>query len=361
MHTPPRPLFAPLDERQREGYALLTAIAAQMVHEPRPAPASHWLSRLTRRLRTRRPPVRGAYLWGGVGRGKTFLMDTFFDEVKLVAKQRMHFHHFMQEMHDRLAGLPPQPDPLEVLADGLADRVRLLCLDEFTVTDITDAMILHGLLRACFARGITLVTTSNTPPDELYANGLQRERFLPAIELLRQNTSVFNLDGGIDYRLRTLKQADVYFSPLNAAADAGMTRLFEDLAAGHEEAVSGLLINHRNIPVRRLGRGVAWFDFAGLCEGPRGTADYIEIAREYHTVLLSGVPVLTPARDAAARRFLHLVDEFYDRNVKLIVSAATPLKRIYEGDALVFEYQRLRSRLTEMQSVDYLARPHLPL
>jgi cell division protein ZapE len=239
--------------------------------------------------------------------------------------------------------------------------VRLLCLDEFVVTDITDAMILHGLLRAFFARGITLVTTSNIPPDELYRNGLQRERFLPAIGLLQEHAEVFNLDGGTDYRLRALQQAEIYFTPLDEAAEAGLAGHFANLSGGHEEATTSLAINHREIPVRRLAPGVAWFDFAAVCDGPRATADYIEIAREYHTVLISGVPQLTPARDAAARRLLHLVDEFYDRNVKLIVSGATPVENLYQGDALAFEYQRLHSRLTEMQSVAYLARPHLPL
>lgn len=353
--------FEPLDEYQVQAGRLLQDLMLRLQRGPGPPPRRGWLSRVTRRRNSAAPPVKGAYIWGGVGRGKTHLMDAFFENVPSLRKRRVHFHHFMQEVHDQLTLLPPQPDPLEVVADRLAADTRLLCLDEFVVTDITDAMILHGLLRAFFSRGITLVTTSNTPPAELYRNGLQRERFLPAIDLLQAHTEVFNLDGGTDYRLRALQQADIYFTPLGETADTGLARHFANLGGGHAETTTALVVNHREIPVHRLTPGVVWFDFEAICGGPRATADYIEIAREYHTVLVAGLPQLTPAHDAAARRFLHLVDEFYDRNVKLILAAAVPLERLYQGKALVFEYERLRSRLTEMQSVAYLARPHLPL
>ena len=353
--------LVPLDDRQAEADRLLEDVIARMQRSPvRPARRS-WLSRMATRRPVTLPPVKGIYLWGGVGRGKTHLMDAFFDRAPFTHKRRVHFHHFMQEVHDQLALLPPQPDPLEVIAGRLAERSRLLCLDEFVVTDITDAMILHGLLRAFFARGITLVTTSNLPPDDLYRDGLQRDRFLAAIRLLHEHTDVFNLDGGTDYRLRALQQADTYFSPLGDAAEAGLERHLANRSGGHDVAAGSLAVNHREIPVRRLAPGVAWFDFAAVCDGPRATADYIEIAREYHTVLVSGVPQLTPAHDAAARRFLHLVDEFYDRNVKLIVSAAVRAEALYLGSTLAFEYERLHSRLTEMRSAAYLARPHLPL
>ena len=336
-------------------------LATALEETPHRRPSIGWLARVRNRLGPDEAPVKGIYFWGGVGRGKTHLMDAFFDAVPLEAKRRMHFHHFMHDIHEKLTLLPPQPDPLEVLADDLAKHVRLLCLDEFIVTDITDAMILHGLLRAFFERAITLVTTSNTPPDALYANGLQRDRFLPAIALLKEHTETYNLDAGTDYRLRALRQADVFFAPLDSRAEAGLAQHFANLGSGHQEAMKTLVVNHRDITARGIAPGVCWFDFDALCDGPRATSDYIEIAREYHTVLVSGVPRLSPARDAAARRFLHLVDEFYDRNVKLILSAATPVEDLYEGTSLAFEFQRLRSRLVEMRSVDYLARPHLAI
>lgn len=352
--------FVPLDGRQAEAYERLMLLAASLQRPPGPPTVGSWLARLAGRTH-KASPVPGLYLWGGVGRGKTHLMDCFFHSAPAPRKRRIHFHHFMRDIHLALAALPPQPDPLDVLAARIAEDSRLLCLDEFVVTDITDAMILHGLLRALFDRGVTLVTTSNTAPQGLYANGLQRERFLPAIELLRAHTEEFHLDGETDYRLRELERAETYFTPPDGRAHTAMEQLFERLGAGHEETDTRLLINDRQLIARRLAPGVAWFAFSELCEGPRATADYIEIAREYHSLLISDVPVLTPAHDAAARRFLHLVDEIYDRNVKLILSADATLEDLYQGADLSFEYQRLRSRLTEMQSVDYLARPHLPL
>jgi len=356
-----RALFSPFDDIQRQAYARLCDVGRALKAAPQHPSPKGLLARLGKRFREPPSPVSGLYLWGGVGRGKTHLMDAFFAETQVMRKRRLHFHHFMRDLHRELAALPPQPDPLQVVAQRLADEVRLLCLDEFVVTDITDAMILHGLLKAMFARGITLVTTSNTRPDRLYENGLQRDRFLPAIDLLRAHTREFHLDAGTDYRLRALEQAEVYFTPLDERATQRMQRLFDQLSGGHQEGETTLFINQRQIEAQRLAPGTAWLGFRELCEGPRATADYIEIAREYHTILLSGIPQLTPAHDAAARRFLHLVDELYDRNVKLIASSAVPIEDLYKGKDLAFEYERLRSRLTEMQSKDYLARPHLPL
>ncbi len=350
-----------MDEAQAAAWRLLEEVAERLRETPYKPPAQGWLARVKKRFANEPEFVKGLYLWGGVGRGKTHIMDCFFESLPGTRKRRMHFHHFMQNVHEELAGLPPQPDPLEVLADRLASDVRILCLDEFVVTDITDAMILHGLMRAFFARGITLVTTSNTPLERLYENGLQRDRFLPTIGLLTVNTKVFNLDGGTDYRLRALQQAEVYFTPLDDHAGRGMARHFANLCGGHKESNRVIHINHRDISALKLAPDVAWFRFSDLCEGPRNTSDYIEIAREYHSVLLSDIPRLTPALDAAARRFLHLVDEFYDRNIKLIISAEVALDELYEGKALEFEYERLKSRLTEMQSLDYLARPHITL
>ena len=306
----------------------------------------------------RRPPpdpLPGLYLWGGVGRGKTHLMDWFVDNLPLPHKRRVHFHHFMHDIHAAMADLPKQPDPLEVLAEREAAHTRVLCLDELVVSDITDAMILHGLLRALFARGVTLVTTSNAPPRALYRNGLQRQRFVPAIELLERHTRVFELDGGTDYRLRTLTAAGVFFVTGEGGSDAELAACFERLTGGHALRGAAYRINGRDIPTRAMGSDAIWFDFDSLCGGPRATADYIEIAREFHTVLLSGVPILTPRHDAAARRLLHLVDELYDRRVKLILSAAAPVEDLYPGGLHDFAHARLASRLVEMQSLEYLA------
>lgn len=300
-------------------------------------------------------PVKGLYLWGGVGRGKTYLMDWFAEALPLPGKRRLHFHHFMRDLHGELAGLPRQPDPLELVAERLCQDLRVLCLDEFVVTDITDATLLHGLLRAFFRRGVTLVTTSNTPPDLLYLNGLQRPLFLPAIALLKEHTEVFELDGGEDYRLRTLREEGVYHHAGEGDAEAHLEATFRRLLGGHHEDPPLLHVNGRDIPARRLGPDLAWFDFAVLCGGPRAAADYIEIAREFHTILLSGVPRLTLGQDAAARRFLHLVDELYDRRVKLILSAEVPLEELYSGQLHEFAHERLISRLVEMQSAGYLA------
>lgn len=299
-------------------------------------------------------PVRGLYLWGGVGRGKTYLMDWFMNDLALPGKRRVHFHHFMRDIHTLMSRLPKQPDPLEVVADQLRDEARVLCLDEFIVTDIADAMLLHGLLKALFSRGMTLVTTANTQPDDLYRNGLQRQLFLPAIELLKRHTQVFELDGGVDYRLRTLTQAGVFF----LESEEGVRRLAEDferLTGGHEVSSGEFSVNGRSFPVCRVGMDVVWFDFAVLCGTPRSASDYIEIAREFQTVLLSGLPRLGPPQEAAARRFLHLVDEFYDQRVTLVLSAAAPIEALYLGGLTDFAHERLVSRLIEMQSKDYLA------
>jgi len=349
------PGFVPFDPAQAEATALLrdlySALLADPVWRPRSGPFAGWLSS----RRARRDPVRGLYLWGGVGRGKTHLMDWFVDTLPLPEKRRVHFHHFMHEIHAAMAHLPKQPDPLEVLAEREAAQTRVLCLDEFVVSDITDAMILYGLLRALFARGVTLVTTSNTPPRSLYRNGLQRQRFVPAIELLDRHTRVFELDGGTDYRLRSLTAAGVFFVTGQGGGDAEVAACFERLTGGHALPERTYSVNGRKVQVRRMGSDVVWFDFDTLCGGARATADYIEIAREFHTVLLSGVPVLTPRHDAAARRLLHLVDEFYDRKVKLVLSAAAPLQELYPGGLHDFAHARLLSRLTEMQSLEYLA------
>jgi cell division protein ZapE len=297
--------------------------------------------------------VDGLYLWGGVGRGKTYLMDWFAESLSLPGKRRLHFHHFMRDIHDAMARLPKQPDPLDRVADQWRQEVQVLCLDELAVTDIADAMILHRLLKALLARGITLVTTSNMRPRDLYPNGLQRALFLPAIDLLERHTQVFELDGGVDYRLRTLTSGGVY--RVTSDGEGGLGEYFERLAGGHVEPAARFSVNGRSFPVRRLGGDVIWFDFDALCGTARSALDYIEIAREYHTVLLSGVPRLAPGQEAAARRFVHLVDELYDQRVKLVIGATVPLPELYAGGLVQFPHERLLSRLVEMQSTDYLA------
>jgi cell division protein ZapE len=325
-----------------------------------------WLVRLLARRRV----VRGLYLWGGVGRGKSFLMDSFFNCAPVTEKRRIHFHRFMQEVHHALRDRQGEEDPLTGIATAIARGARLLCLDEFQVHDITDAMIMKRLLEGLFAQGVVLVTTSNTRPSELYRNGLQREQFVPAIALLESNAEIIELDAGIDYRLRALENAGTYHVPADALADERMTRAFLEIARHEGESGVQLDIESRVIRALRVAKGVAWFEFAELCDGPRAQADYIELARRYHTVLVSGLPCLRPARHDVARRFVWLVDEFYDRRVKLIVSAAEGPIALWKSSAreeaeqpasrlVARELERTISRLIEMQSRDYLAQPHL--
>ena len=319
------------------------------------------LGRLARRFSRRGfEPVRGIYVWGGVGRGKTHLVNLFVEAPDLDSKLRVHFHRFMQLVHAELNALSDREDPLPIVAEGIAARARVLCFDEFYVSDITDAMILGRLLAALFDSGVTLVATSNIEPSNLYANGLQRARFLPAIELIERHTKVIHLDSGRDYRLRALERAPTWFEPLGPDAEQGLAECFRTLASGHVDEDGALTILGRSVPVVRHAGGVAWFEFESLCGGLRSVADYIEIARDFHTVVLSAVPVLDDDRRDPVRRFIHLVDEFYDRNVNLIVSAAANPDGLYRGRKLAEPFQRTRSRLIEMQSADYLGRGHIP-
>jgi cell division protein ZapE len=307
----------------------------------------------------RRRPLRGLYLWGSVGRGKTFLMDLFHDHLPLQRKERVHFHRFMRKVHDALRAVGEVRDPLRHVADDWSRRCDVLCLDEFFVIDIADAMLLAGLLERLFENGTTLVTTSNVEPAGLYRDGLQRAKFLPAIRLIEQHTRVLQLDGDTDFRLRILERSELFHAPLDDGAEAGLRQAFARIAA-ESEMNPVLDINGRAFHARRRGDGVVWFDFEELCGKPRGAIDYIEIARAFNTVLLAGVPQLGADDEDAARRFVTLIDEFYDRNVKLLMSAAVPVESLYRGRRLAFEFERTASRLTEMQSHDYLARPHLP-
>lgn len=307
-------------------------------------------------------PVQGCYFYGGVGRGKTYVMDLFYDSLPFEEKQRTHFHRFMQQVHAGLKIHKGSKDPLELVADSIADQARVLCFDEFFVSDIGDAMILAGLLARLFERNVVLVATSNIHPDKLYENGLQRQRFLPAIELVKQNTRVFELDGGVDYRLRTLEQAPLYFSPLGDDAEEALADAFAKLVTDQLRCRRNVQVDvlGRQVPARMESDGVVWFDFDVLCGGARSAFDYIELAREYHTLLLSGVPQLTAGNDDKARRFVSLVDELYDRHVKLLLSAEVELRALYIGDDLAFVFERTRSRLLEMQSRDYLSLEHRP-
>ncbi len=305
-------------------------------------------------------PITGVYLWGGVGRGKTYLMDLFFDSLPGKEKLRTHFHRFMRRVHREMGTLKGQKNPLERVADRIAGEAKVICFDEFFVKEITDAMILANLFSALFDRGVTLVTTSNIPPSKLYENGLQRENFVPVIGLLEKHTKVHNLDGKTDYRLRALQQAALYYAPLDDMAEDAMAACFQRLAtnAAHDRQNVAISIEGRDIDARRESDDVVWFDFSALCEGPRSQMDYIVLAQEYHAVLLSNTPQLDDSRLDQARRFMYLVDEFYDRNVKLIVSAEVPLAELYVGKRFAFEFERTQSRLLEMQSQDYLEKAH---
>ncbi|QOR39388.1 cell division protein ZapE [Billgrantia diversa] len=306
------------------------------------------------------PAIQGLYFWGGVGRGKTYLVDTFHESLPFPDKMRTHFHRFMQRVHNELEHYKGEKNPLRLIAGKFAAEARVICFDEFFVKDITDAMILATLLEALFERGVVLVATSNIVPDELYKDGLQRARFLPAIDLIKRHCRVVNVDSGIDYRLRALERAEIFHAPLDAAAEREMARSFHEIARHDGEADVSIEINHRVLRARRLHDDVVWFEFRELCDGPRSQNDYIELAREFHTVLVSNVTRMGAATDDQARRFINMVDEFYDRGVKLLMSAEEPAASLYAGGRLEFEFQRTLSRLQEMQSHEYLALPHKP-
>lgn len=305
-------------------------------------------------------PVQGLYLWGSVGRGKTFLTDLLFESLPDRNKTRWHFHRFMQDIHARLRDLRNTEDTLSVVAKDLARNTRLLVLDEFFVSDIGDAMILGRLLDQLFARGVCLVTTSNIPPQELYRDGLQRSSFLPAIALLERHCEIVRLDSAQDYRLRQLTHAATYLTPCGESAERSLAEHYRRLSQHHSEDQRPLVINDRKINVRTMGEGIAWFEFSELCEGPRAVSDYIEIARDFHTVLISNVPRFTSRNEDPARRFVHLIDEFYDRHVNLLLSAEADPVSLYRGEKLEREFERTSSRLIEMQSTDYLALEHRP-
>lgn len=313
------------------------------------------------RLFNRQPQqkITGLYFWGGVGRGKTYLVDTFYEALPTDRKMRVHFHRFMHRVHDELKKLKEVKDPLETVADIFKKETDIICFDEFFVQDITDAMLLGGLMQALFSRDIILVATSNIVPDELYRNGLQRARFLPAIALVKENTEVVNVDSGIDYRLRTLEQAEIFHSPLDAQADKNLFEYFDKLSPEPGKLDEAIEIEGRLIKTRKVADSIVMFDFTQICETARSQVDYMEISRIYNTVILSNVKQMGQQNDDAARRFIALVDEFYERNVTLIISAAAPITELYTDGTLNFEFRRCISRLQEMQSHEYLAREHI--
>ena len=314
--------------------------------------------RLLRGLTSSATAPQGVYLWGGVGRGKTWLMDLFYASLTQTTKRRTHFYRFMHDVHDDLKRLKGKQSPLDGVADKIAKKHRVICFDELFVSDIADAMILGRLFEALLKRGVALVFTSNVRPRDLYKGGLQRERFLPTIALLEKQCEVVAVDGGVDYRLRQLTAAPIYLQSGAADTQKKLEELFDDLSDDDVESGGTITVNHRKIKVVRESENVIWFDFAALCEGPRSPADYVAIASEYQSVIIAGVPVFDDTADNAARRFISVIDEFYDRGVNVILSAAAAPAELYSGEKLKFEFQRTSSRLIEMQSQDYLARAH---
>lgn len=352
------------DDVQYRAISCLNNIAGQLVSQPEVSVASSGIKTLLGKFFTRQPvnmqPVRGLYMWGGVGRGKTWLMDLFYHSLSTSRKQRLHFHRFMLQVHEALTELQGHSDPLDIIAGRFKSEIDVLCFDEFFVSDITDAMLLGTLMKTMFDQGITLIATSNIPPDDLYSNGLQRTRFLPAIDAIKTHCDVMNVDAGIDYRLRTLTQANLWLSPLNATTSESMAQLYQTLSGSHQQQPGELEINHRLLATLGMDNQILAVTFHTLCVEPRNQNDYIALSRLFHSVFLYDMPLLSSAMESEARRFIALVDEFYERHVKLVISAAAPLSDIYQGELLKFEFQRCLSRLQEMQSEDYLAQPHNP-
>jgi cell division protein ZapE len=324
----------------------------------RTAPHRGWRAKVAKLAGKEPPAVRGLYLWGSVGRGKTLLMDLFYNALPFEDKRRQHFHRFMATVHDGLNAHRNVEEPLEVVAEEIAESTRIICFDELVVTDIADAMLLGNLFAGLFARGVTLAATSNIVPDQLYSGGLQRQRFLPTIALLKQHCEVVHVDGGTDYRLRALERADVYQTPTGPGAEQRLAEFFESIAPDEGDQGGTLELFGRPIPYRRAADGVIWFEFENICDGPRSQDDYIELSQLYQTVLVSNVPRFDATLENQARRFIALVDEFYDRRVKLIVSAAAPAAELYRGERLKHDFLRTQSRLTEMQSHGYLSQAH---
>jgi cell division protein ZapE len=349
-----------LDASQQQAAVRLDDLSIRL--EEQSQSIGHKLRSQLRRLSPQpvKPPLRGVYLWGGVGRGKTMLMDMFHDSLPAGLAERTHFYRFMRAVHARLREIRQRAAPLDTVAERLAARIRVLCLDEFFVSDIADAMILAGLFEGLFRRGVILVATSNVPPQDLYGDGLQRQRFLPAIDLLRQHLDIVHLNGGVDHRLRQLQRAPTYLDSTLPDTAARLKERFAALAGGSATGPVTLSVEDRPIKAQAAGAGLVWFAFNDICEGPRSQNDYIELARLYHTVFISNIPLFSTTKENAARRFIMLIDEFYDRSVNIVVSAAASPESLYHGERLQLEFLRAASRLVEMQTQQYLAGQHRP-
>ncbi|WP_440873420.1 cell division protein ZapE [Vibrio diabolicus] len=348
------------DEAQYQAVVALDKLYHAIVEfQSAPVPQlSKWQKLMGKKIDMPEHP-KGLYFWGGVGRGKTYLMDAFFDALPTQRKMRVHFHRFMYRVHDELKLLGDVENPLAKVADKFKEEADVVCFDEFFVSDITDAMILATLLQEMFKRQMILVATSNIEPQNLYRNGLQRARFLPAIDMILARCDVLNVDSGVDYRLRTLEQAEIYHYPLDEQANINLNKYYQQLTGERQIVAHQIEVNHRQLEVIEASDGVLHASFAQLCQTARSQNDYIELSRIYHTVLLADVQQMNRKIDDAARRFIALVDEFYERNVKLIISAEVPMEDLYTEGQLEFEFKRCLSRLTEMQSHEYLAREHL--
>ena len=368
FNSPQATAFTPLSPAERYAQALASG---QFMPDDAQAQAVHELERVWqeliqrykaskkafRRFRRQTAP-QGVYMWGGVGRGKTWLMDQFYDSIPFRRKTRMHFHHFMQHVHRELNKLSGQRNPLDSVADQIYKDAVVICFDEFFVSNVTDAMILSDLFQKLFHRGITLVATSNIAPDGLYKNGIHRDRFIPTIEMVKKHCQVLNVDAGVDYRLRVLKQAQLFKSPLTQDNQNWMAQRFSALTNTQHHSSEPIIINQRVVETIAHTEDVLWCEFSELCFKPRSPADFIEIANIYNTVLVSNVPHLTDFLSEGTRRFIYLVDEFYDRGVKLLLTSEDSIIEIYHGEKLAFEIERTRSRLLEMQSDDYLNEEH---
>lgn len=348
------------DPMQEQVVVELEALFLELTVSGPDKPSKGFINRLLSRQGSVDEGIKGLYIWGGVGRGKTYLMDLFYECLPFKEKQRTHFHRFMQFVHAELTSLQGKKNPLDLLAETISKQARVLCFDEFFVLDIGDAMILAGLLEALFKRHVVLVTTSNIYPDGLYENGLQRPRFLPAIELIKQHTKVIELASESDYRLRSLEQANLYLSPITEDTDSELAAKFIELTrksvAGQDETELSIL--NRPIKTRRYAGDIAWFEFEELCGGPRSAFDYVEVAKLFHTVIVGNVPIMGDEENDKARRFVSLIDELYDRRVKLVISAYTGIELLYHGKGLAFAFERTQSRLLEMQSHEYLGYAH---
>ena len=350
--------FSP-DAAQREVVEVLSVLQTDLIYEYS-RPLNFLSSKI--KLSNFNKKIDGVYIWGEVGRGKTYLMDLFFETLPFEQKMRLHFHRLMHKVHEELKFFSGKSDPIKHVARKISKNAKVMCIDEFFVNDIGDAMILANLLDELFNQKVCLVITSNVQPKSLYTNGLQRQNFLPAIKILESHCKIVNLRSQMDYRLRELEKNLVFFSPSNELSDRRMEDIFDNLLNPSESSVTSceLNIQGRKILAYRSSNNIVWFLFEEICEGPRSQNDYIQISREFHTVMVSKIPELTVASEGAARRFISMVDEFYDRNVKLIIASNSPIENIYKGIQLIFEFERTKSRLIEMQSVEYLSRSHIP-